>query len=146
MRRIAKSRYSMIFICLIVLLCLSSEKAVGEEYIKNVETGEAHIKIDQNEFPPVAYLYIELKNNGDKTISNLTFEISYYETGGYLIKRAIIKNALTETIPKGEARKYKIRLNGDVMNTKNEQYPYSQHDKVSEFDVKIVSVKLACNK
>lgn len=116
---------------------------MGEEYIKNIEIGEADIKIDQSELPAVAYLYIELKNNGDKNISNLTFEISYYDAEGYLIEKSVVKNALTKTISKGEVRKYKIRLNGDVVNIEHEQYPYSQHDKVNDFDIKIKSVKLA---
>jgi hypothetical protein len=136
-----KNKYYIIFLCSMLLLCVSAEKAMGEEYIKNIDIGESDIKIDQTEFPPVAYLYLELKNNCDKKISNLTFEISYYDTEGYLIKKATVKNALTEAIPKGETRKYKIRLNGDVMNIEHEQYPYSQRDEVNEFDIKIKSVQ-----
>ena len=138
-----KNKYFIIFICLIALLCLSADRATGEEHIKDIEIGETDIKISQSELPPVAYLYIELKNNGDKKISNLTFEISYYDSEGYLIEKSVIKNALTKAMPKKEALKYKIRLNGDVMNTEHEQYPYSQLDKVKEFDIKIISVKFA---
>ena len=126
-----------------LLLCLNAKDIMAEEYIKNIETGDADIKIDQSEFPPVACLYMELKNNGDKKISNLTFEISYYDSEGYLIEKAVIKNALTKAMPKKEALKYKIRLNGDVMNIEHEQYPYSQLDKVKEFDIKITGVKFA---
>ena len=124
-----------------LLLCLNAGKVTGEEYTKNIETVEANIKFDQTELPPVAYLYIELKNNGDKNVSNLTFEISYYDAMGYLIKKSVVKNALTESMPKGKARKYKVRLNGDVVNLDHEQYPYSRHDKVNDFDIKIINVK-----
>ena len=138
-----KNKYLIVFVCLIVLLCLTAERTMAEEYIKNIEIGESDIKIDQKEFPPAAYLYIELKNNGEKKISNLTFEISYYDMEGYFIEKSAVKNALTEPIPKGEARKYKICLKGDIVNTEHEQYPYSQHDKVNEFDIKITKVKLS---
>jgi hypothetical protein len=138
-----KNRCFAIFVFAISLLFLSTVSATAEEYIKNIEVGESDIRIDKSEFPAVAYIYIALKNNGDKKVSNLTFEISYYDDEDYLIKKAVVKNALIEAIPKGETRKYKIRLNGDVVNTEHEQYPYSQHAKVNGFDIKIMSVKLA---
>ena len=124
-----------------LLLCLSAKRAAGEEYIKNIDVGEANIKIDQSELPPTAYLYVELKNNGDRNVANLTFEISYYDPEGYLIEKAVVKNALTEIMPKREARKYKIRLSGDVINIEHEQYPYSQQSKVNDFDIKIINIK-----
>lgn len=114
---------------------------MGEDYIKNIEAGETNIKIDQAELPRIAYLYIELKNNGPRRIANLTFEVSYYDHEGYLIEKSVVKNALTEAIPKGQTRKYKIRLKGDVINTEHEEYPYSQLGKVNEFDIKITNVK-----
>ena len=126
-----------------LLLSLSAKSIMAEEAIKNIEIGEADVRFDQKEFPPVAYLYIELKNNSDKKVSNLTFEISYYETEGYLIQKSVLKNALTEAMKKGETRKYKIRLKGDIVNTEHEQYPYSQQNKVNGFDIKITSVKFA---
>ena len=115
--------------------------AAGDEYMKNIEMTESSINIDHQEFPPVAYLCITLKNNGDRKVSNVTFEITYYGEEGYLIKKAVIKNALNDVIPAREIRKYKVRLNGNVVNTRNEQYPYSQEDAVGEFDIKITSVK-----
>lgn len=136
-----KNKYSIIFICLMLLLSLSAENAMAEEYIKNVAIGDTSIKFDQSEFPPVAYLYMKLKNNGDKNISNLTLEITYYDSEGYLIKKSAVKNALTGAMPKGEERKYKIRLSGDIVDTEHEQYPYSQQDKVNGFDVKITGIK-----
>lgn len=137
-----KNKYPVIFICLTLLLCMGAKRAVAEKYINNVEVGEADIKLNRSEHPPVAYLIIDFKNNGDKKISNLNFEISYYAKEGYLIDKALIKNALTEGIPRGETRKYKIPLKNDYFNTRNEQYPYSRHEEVSEFDLKITAVKL----
>lgn len=116
---------------------------MAEEYIKNIEIKEANIKFDQSEFPPAAYLYMELKNNGDKKIVNLNLEISYYDSEGYLVEKSEVKNALTEATPKGESKKYKIHLKGDIVNIEHEEYPYSKQDKVNGFDVKIKSVKLA---
>ena len=126
-----------------LFFCLIAKKATAEEYIKNIEMGESSIKIDQSELPPVAYLYIELKNNGDKNVSNLTFEITYYDPEGYLLEKSVLKNALTEVMPKRETRKYKIRLKGDAINTEHEEYPYSQLNKVNGFDIKIAGVKLS---
>ena len=118
-------------------------KAEGDEYAKNIEIAESSISMNHQEFPTIAYLYITLKNNGDRKVTNATFEISYYGKEGYLIKKAIIKNALNDAIPARETRKYKVRLNGDVVNARNEQYPYSQEDGVGEFDIKIINVKSA---
>ena len=58
-----------------------------------------------------------------------------------MMKKAVIKNALNDAIPAHEIRKYKIRLNGDVVNARNEQYPYSQEERVGEFDLEIANVK-----
>lgn len=138
-----RNKYPAILICLMFLLCSDAKRTVAEEHINNVEIGEADIRIDRSEHPPVAYLIIDFKNNGDKKISNLNFEISYYAKEGYLIKKALVKNALTENIPQGETRKYKIPLSSDFFDTKKEQYPYSRHEEVSEFDLKITNVKLA---
>ena len=35
-----------------------------------------------------------------------------------------------------------VKFRHDVVNIENEQYPYSEADKVSEFDIKIKSVKI----
>ena len=138
-----KYKYHIIFICSIFLFSLGVMKAEGNEDVKYIEIAESAINIDHQEFPPVAYLCITLKNNGDRKVSNVALEISYYGKEGYLIKRAIIKNALNDTIPAREIRKYKVRLNGNVVNVRNEQYPYSQEDEVGEFDLKITNVKFA---
>lgn len=109
---------------------------------ESVEIVDASIDIDHKQFYPVAYLCVTLKNNGDKKISNLTFEISYYD-GEYLAQKAVVKNALKEALPVEETRKYKIPLKGDFVNRENAEYPYGQHDKANEFDVKILDVKYA---
>jgi hypothetical protein len=126
-----------------LLLCSGTKKAAAVEYTDNVEVGEADIRVDRNERPPIFYLIMEFKNNGDKKVSNLNFEISYYAKEGYLIKKVLMKNALTEEIPQRESRKYKIRLRNDFFDDKNEQYPYSRKNEVAEFDIKITNVKLA---
>lgn len=139
-----KNRYFIIFICLILLLYSGAKIALGaEDYTKNIETGEANIDFSKTEFPPVAYLYVEFKNNGDQKISNLNFEISYYDKDNYLVKKCVIKNALNEALGQGENKKYKICLNGDVFNIEHEQYPYSQSDEVNDFKIRIISVKFA---
>ena len=138
-----KFKCHIVFICFILLLFPRTVKAEGDDSIKNIEIIDDNINIDNHQFPSVAYLYITLRNNGDKKISNVTFEIRYYEEGGYLIQKAVLKNALNEAIPKAEVRKYKIRLKGDIVNTDNEQYPYSQHNEVDEYDIKIINARLA---
>jgi len=137
-----KNKYLFILMLSISLSCLTAGKGMAEDYIKNIEIGDSSIKMDQKEFPPAACLYIELKNNGDKKISNVTFAINYFDTEGYSLKKVVVKNALTEAIPKRETRKYKIRLKGDVVNIEREQYPYSMQGKVGEFDIKIISAKV----
>lgn len=138
-----KHKCYITFICAMFLFFIGTMTADGDEYIKNIEIAEAAINIDHNEFSPVAYLFITLKNNGDRNISNVAFEIKYYDKEDYLIKRVVIKNALNDTMPGGEARKYKVRLNRDVVNVRNEQYPYSHEDAVAEFDIEIINVKFA---
>jgi len=75
-------------------------------------------------------------------VDNLSLEISYYNDEENLMKKIILKNRLTGAIPPGESRKYKIRLNGNVVNERNAEYPYLQWGDVNEFDVKVVNVKL----
>jgi len=116
---------------------------MAKDGIENIEIIESSINFSQNDSPRAAYLYLDLKNNGDKKVANLNLEVTYYDADGYLIKRSVLKNKLTEEIPPGEIRKYKIRLRGDVVNVKHEEYPYSQQDKVGEFDVMVASVKFA---
>lgn len=142
MRSFKKILY-IVGICSIVLFCSRAEGAKVDDYVKNIEDVESHIKFDRGAFPPAAYLYIELKNNGDKNIANLTFEINYSDTGGYPMKKAILKNALTEPLPRGETRKYRILLKGDIVFTGNAQYPYERSDQVGDFDIKILKIKFA---
>ena len=131
------------------MLCAGWKNAADEEYVKNIEIGDASIDFNLHEFPVIAYLRAEFKNNGDKKISNLTLEIKYYDDESFLLEKAVIKDALTEAVPKGEAIpkgekvKYKIRLKGDIVNIEHEQYPYSQQEKVSRFEIKIISVRFA---
>jgi hypothetical protein len=139
----AKYRYSVAFLCLAILLLSGAAVSAAGEYMNNVAIGETDIKIDQSEFPPVAYLYVELKNSGDKKIANVNFEVSYYDAEGYLLQKAVLKNALTKAMPQKGALKYKIRLKGDVLNTEHEEYPYSQLNKVGGFDIKITGVKIS---
>lgn len=136
-----KTPAAYILICLTLLSCLGAKAAAAEDPVKDIEITEATIKFSRSEFPRTAYLYTELKNNGGKDIANLDFEISYYDKESYLIKKVVLKNKLTEAIPSGEARKYRIRLTGDVFNERHEKYPYSRSSEVDDFDMKILNVK-----
>ena len=138
-----RNKWRIILICSIFLSSLGVLKAEGDDYIKNIEIAESSIKIDHQEFPPVAYLCLTLKNNGDRKIYNIAFEITYYGKEGDMIMKAVVKNALNDPLPDVETRKYKVRLGGDVVNERNEKYPYSQADAVAEFDIKIRNVKFA---
>jgi len=139
----AKNCYPVLFILLMFLACFGGKTAMADEGMKDIEIIEAAINFSQNEFPHVAYLRMELKNNSGRNVVNLNFKISYYDVNGYVIKKVVLKNKLTEAIPPGEARKYRIRLNCDVFNERNEEYPYSQRYEVDDFDVKILNVKFA---
>lgn len=135
--------FGVCLLAIAVYMIISPGKAVSAgEYAKDIEVIEAAVNFSQNEFPRIAYLTMELKNNGDKNIANLDIEISYYDAGGELIKKVSLKNRLTENIPSGEARKCRIRLKGNVFNERYEEYPYSRHGEVERFDVKISNVKL----
>jgi hypothetical protein len=89
---------------------------------------------------------VDLKNNGGKHVDNANLEISYYGKEGYLIKKVLLKNKLNCPIPPGASQTYKIRLNRHVVNTRNEEYPYSQWSDVGEFDVKVQDVRLGRKK
>jgi len=140
---IMKRGLYIIGICAIFLFCPNAGSAADEDYAKNIDDVESYIKFDHEVCPPVAYLYIELKNNGDKKISNLTLEIKYCDVGGNEMERAVLKNALTEPLPAGESRKYKIRLKGDVVYSRSAQYPYSRANEVDDFDIKITKINFA---
>ena len=116
---------------------------MAEEGVGGIEVVDTAIKFAQDEVPHVAYLYMTLKNNGDKKIENLIFEIRYYDEEECLIKKAVIKNKLTEEISPKETKKYKIRLRGDVFNERNEEYPYTKGGEFDSFDVKILNVKFS---
>lgn len=118
---------------------------MAEEDVRNIEIIESAINFSHSEVPHAAYLLMELKNNGDKSIANLNFRITYYDAKGYTIKKVVLKNKLTEAIPPGESRKYKIRLNYNVFNERNAEYPYSQRADVDDFDIEILHVKFSRN-
>ncbi|MDD5135906.1 MAG: hypothetical protein PHX20_02410 [Candidatus Omnitrophica bacterium] len=142
-KRIATLLYrsTAILICFILLSCFSPKAVTAEEGAKDLEIVESAVDFNRNEFPYGAYLCMELKNKSDRDIANANFEIVYYDTDDYLMKRTVLKNKLPEPIPRGETRRFKMHLKGRVMNERNEEYPYSQSDEVGEFDVKVLSVK-----
>lgn len=129
--------------CAAVLALSGMSNAAPDDYIKKIDIVETEIDIDNTHFPFIAYLFATLKNNSDKKVSNITFQVSYYDKDGCLIKKAVVKNALNDPLPVAETRKYRIKLKGDVVNIEQEQYPFSQSDRVSDYNVKILSVKLA---
>lgn len=118
-------------------------EAVENDYIKNIDIADSDIIMDHQQFPAAAYLRVTLKNNGDRKISNLAFEIRYYDEADYLIQKAVLKNALNEPLPEGKTGKYKIRLKGDIVDIENAQYPYDQSNKIERFELKITDAKIA---
>lgn len=136
-------KYLIIFAFLALTLFPGVNVAAVEEGVKDVEVTDASIKFAQNEPFHSAYLYMELKNNGDKDIDNLNFQINYYDAEECLIKKVVMKNKLTDILPAKGTKKYKVRLRGDVFNERNEEYPYSQKGDVDDFDVKILDVKFS---
>jgi len=130
-----------IFFLLAFLLHPDTAMAIEDEYIKNIEITEADINVDHFKLPYVAYLAMTITNNGDRKISNMAVEIKYFKYGDLLMHKSVIRDVLKEPISPGGTKKYNIRLNGDFANTKNEQYPYSSPDKVTDFDIKIITVK-----
>ncbi|MDD5423251.1 MAG: hypothetical protein PHT32_07540 [Candidatus Omnitrophica bacterium] len=144
MTHISKYICRAVFACAVFFMVFSTaDLARGEDHAKEIEVVEADIKMNYQEVPAVAYLYLTLKNNGGLNISNMTLKIGYFGEGDYLIHKTIVKNALNNILPKGETRKYKIRLRGDFNNERNEQYPYSRSAEINDFDIKIINVKIA---
>jgi len=135
--------YRTVFICAILLLSAAAKDASGDERAKDVEIAKADIYIDYQQLPAAAYLCVTLKNNSDRKVSKLNFEVRYYDEEDYLIQKAIVKNTLNEAVPPGETGKYRIRLKGDIVNIDNEQYPYDQASRVARYDVKIIKVGFA---
>ncbi|MFA5143520.1 MAG: hypothetical protein WC522_05080 [Candidatus Omnitrophota bacterium] len=135
---------AVIFTCLLSSLFSSSAGgAEDKDYINNVVITNETIDIERSKTPILAYLYITVNNNGGRKIANLALEMSYYGEGGYLIKKVIVKDALNDPVPPGQARRYKVCLRDNFVNEKNEQYPYSRIGEVVEFDLKVAAVKLA---
>ncbi len=88
-----------------------------------------------------AYLYIGLRNDGNEKINNLNLEISYYTNEEFLIEKDVVKNALNESIPPGEERKYKISLGYDGTFS-DVHYPFDQDSSLHHYKVKITDVKV----
>jgi len=59
------NKYPIILACLILLSCLCAGPAMADDYAKNIELINTSINFARNEIPYVAYLSVELKNNGD---------------------------------------------------------------------------------
>lgn len=138
-----KHRHLVALILFILLSCSGERPAMAAEQAADVAVEESIIKFSQNEFPRVANLCVELRNNTDKTAANLDLEIRYNDADGYLIRKTVLKNKLTEAIPPRESRKYKIPLKGDVFNERNEEYPYARSSEVGHFEVKVLKVKFS---
>lgn len=117
--------------------------AAGEDYIKNIEIAESGINVERPEMQAVAYFCVTLKNNGSRKVSNLNFELKYYDEDDNLIKKTIVKNALNRAILPGEAQKYKIRLKGSIVDIENAQYPYERSADICSFEADIINVRLA---
>ena len=136
-------RYLIAFILAMPMLFAGMAEAAGKDYIKNIEITESDINIERPAMQAVAYLCVTLKNNGDRKISNLNFELKYYDKDDNLIKRAIVKNTLNKAIMPGESQKYKIRLKGSIIDIEHAQYPYERSADIDTFDAKIIHARLA---
>ena len=101
---------------------------------------EAYQEKIQKGFGEYAYLYIGLRNNGYKTVSNLTLDISYYTGEGHPILSAVIKDPLYDSIPPGEERKFKIPLDRGAWGNEI-WYPYNQQDALDFFIVKVAAIE-----
>lgn len=141
-----KNKHLITLICITLLLSAGEGLSREEDYIESIEIIESGIDIDRQQFPAGAYLCVTLKNNGDRAISNLNFQVKYYDEEDYLIQKAIVKNGLNEDLPPGEIRKYKMRLKGDIVSIANAQYPYERSNEVSRLDVSVISVKFSAKK
>lgn len=136
-------KYLIAFILAMPMLFAGMAEAAGKDYIKNIEITESDIDIERPEMQAVAYLCVTLKNNGARKVSNLNFEVKYYDKDDNLIKRAIVKNTLNKAIMPGESQKYKIRLKGSIIDIEHAQYPYERSADIDTFDAKIINVRLA---
>lgn len=139
--------FILIFACVIALLSSGAYQALAavtiQEKYKDIEIVEPRLAIDGRQFTREAYLHMAVKNNGDKEITNMALQMSYYGDEGYLIHKVVIKNALNDVIGPGETKAYKIELKGNFVNPDHQQYPYSKGEKVRDFDIDIVDVKYA---
>ena len=133
----------MLLIFLISLSSSGERQLMAKEDAENIEIINTSINCNQSEFPRSTYIYLEFKNNNDKDVANINFQIAYYDVDDCLIKKIILKNKFNDVIPSGKVRKYKIRLNCDVFNEKNEEFPYLRRDEVNSFEVKILNVRFA---
>lgn len=121
--------------CSVMCLAEDGQVEITTSSIKSEMASPHTISLDYR------FLYIGLKNSGNAKVNNLNLDISYYADGGFLIKKVTIKHALTESIPPGEERKYKILLDREFND--RDQYPYEQDDAVKNFDVKVKDIKFA---
>lgn len=137
----AKNRHALILIFLMLISFPAGKAAIAADPLKDIEIIEPAINFTSSESQYAAYLCMELKNTGTKNIANADIEVRYYDPEGHLVKKAVLKNKLTEIIPPGEKQKYRIRLKRDVFNERYEEYPYSHRGEVNEFDVKILNIK-----
>ena len=135
-----KSTYKSSLVPLVLsafLLCSFDGVAATKEAADDIEVVRSDISFTLNEFPRAAFLNVGLKNNSPKEIKNANLEIIYYDADGNVVKKIVLRNRLTSSIPAGQTKEYKIRLKGDFVNERNEEYPYTERDSVEEFEVRV---------
>lgn len=103
------------------------------QYLKsNIQIVSSRINSEERLYQKDEYLFIIVKNNGDKIACDLTMKITYYDKSGYLIGSDTVR--MPQCIPKIEEKKFKILLFSEV-------YPYSKIDKIANFEIEPISCK-----
>lgn len=110
-------------------------KRLSEDYsyLKNIEIISSKV-VMEGDWIKTSYLFVAIKNKGDRFVSNLTIQLSYYDSENYLIKRGEVEIPKNEGIPEGKERKFKIQLYSN-------NYPSSQSDKIAKFTAELTSCR-----
>jgi len=78
------------------------------QYLKKIEIVTS--KIESGRYSNRAYLYVEIKNNGDRIVDALKMEVFYYEKAEYLIDKITKTMPSDEYIDISKKKKYRFEL------------------------------------
>jgi len=117
------------------------------QYLKNISVLSSNIGYE-GYYNSDSHLYVTLENHGQKDVYGVTMELSYYDSGNYLIGRGYVQTPPNEWIKAGEEKKYKIYLKPASTNIwgqvqQAEQYPYSQKANIYRFEIKVTSCNVS---